>query len=251
MIKNTFQIFPGIGPRMERYLWRLGIFTWEAFLGADRIPGFSKTRKALLDNYVETARSEWDSGNVRYFKHLLGSGGMWRLWDELHENALYLDIETDGRNAADGVLTVAGFYSHGEYRPYIHGQNLCEDALQQEFEDAGLLVTFSGASFDIPYLCKFYPGLIIDLPHIDLCPTGHKVGLKGGLKKVEKLVGIGRAGELDGMTGYEAVLLWERYMKGTAAALDTLVSYNREDTVNLHPLAGLICERLRMESGLP
>ncbi len=175
---------------------------------------------------------------------------MWRLWETLSEDALFLDIETDGRKVAEGELTVVGFYSHGEYRAYINGQNLDCDSLQQEFDDARLLVTFSGNTFDIPYLKAYYPELAIDLPHIDLCPTGHKVGLKGGLKKVEKEIGIRREDGIEGMGGYEAVLLWRAHQNNMAGALDTLVKYNREDTVNLLPLTRIICDKLKENSGI-
>ncbi len=49
MITSTFSIFPGIGPRTERRLWGMGIFTWRDFLVRRGIPGFSKARKAEAD----------------------------------------------------------------------------------------------------------------------------------------------------------------------------------------------------------
>ena len=93
--------------------------------------------------------------------------------------------------------------------------------------------------------------LRFDMPHLDLCPAGHKAGLKGGLKKVEKLVGISRPDEVDGLSGYEAVLLWQAHKGGDEAALDTLISYNKEDTANLHTLAWKVHERLALASGFP
>ena len=38
------------------------------------------------------------------------------------------------------------------------------------------------------------------------------------------------------MDGYMAVLLWQRYQRGDKGALDLLLSYNREDVVNLEVL---------------
>ena len=38
------------------------------------------------------------------------------------------------------------------------------------------------------------------------------------------------------MDGYTAVLLWQRYQRGDKGALDLLLSYNREDVVNLEVL---------------
>ncbi len=251
MIESTFSIFHGIGPRIERYLWRIGIFTWHDFLARERVPGISPARKSLLDEEVASALSEWKSGNLHYFDRLLGPGGMWRVWGQFAGRAVCMDIETDGRRVTEGIPTVVGFYSRGEYRCYVAGKDLTEEAVQQEIDGARLLVTFSGATFDIPYLKAFYPRLDISLPHLDLCPAGHRAGLKGGLKKVEQLIGISRADEVCGMDGYQAVLLWQAYLKGSREALDTLIQYNREDTVNLHAIAGLIYGRLKDESELP
>ena len=41
---------------------------------------------------------------------------------------------------------------------------------------------------------------------------------------------------VNGMDGYMAVLLWQRYQRGDKGALDLLLSYNREDVVNLEVL---------------
>ncbi len=251
MLSSTFSIFPGIGPRLEKYLWRTGVLTWEDFLSAEKIPGFSSRRKLLLDGYVIDAMTALRAGNILYFQPLLGPGGLWKLWDSLGPDAVCMDIETDGKNPETGAVTVAGFYSNGEYRPYVCGNNLTQDAVQKEIEDARLLVTFAGSTFDIPYLKAFYPELRVDAPHLDLCPAGHRAGLKGGLKKVEKLVGIARAVEVEGIGGYQAVLLWQAHMRGREGALDTLIAYNREDTENLHALAGKIYGMLSDISGFP
>jgi len=251
MLCNSFSIFPGIGPKIERYLWRMGVLSWDDFLGRERIPGFSPSRKSVLDRYVAAASDAYASGNIRYFKPLLGPSETWRLWEPLAADSICLDIETDGRRAGEGYVTVAGFYSHGEYRPYIAGVNLTQEAIEEELEGAKLLVTYSGNGFDLPYLRDSYPSIRIDLPHLDLCPVCHKAGLKGGLKKVEELVGIGRDDSVKGMSGYQAVLLWRAHLGGASGALDTLVSYNREDTANLHTLAWKLFERLTEAAGFP
>lgn len=251
MIRNTFLILPGVGPARERRLWEMGVFGWREFLAKRSVPSFSPARKASLDSQVESAAAALESGDYGYFKGLLGASWVWRLWDELAEDAVCFDIETDGGPPHEGGLTVAGFYSHGEYRSYVRGVNLDKGALDAEFRDARLLVSFFGGGFDLPYLKAAYPGLDVDRPHFDLCPAGHRVGLKGGLKKVEKIVGISRGEDVDGLGGYEAVLLWRAHMEGEPGALERLVSYNREDTVNLHALAWIIYEKLRECSGLP
>jgi uncharacterized protein YprB with RNaseH-like and TPR domain len=69
------------------------------------------------------------------------------------------------------------------------------------------------------------------------------VGVGGGLKKIEKFFGIDRGEDTDGLTGYDAVLLWRRWeMTRNQGALDKLVAYNREDVVNMERLAEIAYE---------
>ena len=61
----------------------------------------------------------------------------------------------------------------------------------------------------------------------------------GGLKKVEKQLGIER--QLPDIGGYDAVRLWWRYVNDSdATALATLIRYNREDVVNLKILKEIL-----------
>ncbi len=76
----------------------------------------------------------------------------------------------------------------------------------------------------------------MDHMHVDLRYALRKIGLSGGLKHIEKKVGISRGDDLEGVDGYEAVKLWHRYERGDEAALDKLIRYNIEDVVNLKTL---------------
>jgi uncharacterized protein YprB with RNaseH-like and TPR domain len=59
--------------------------------------------------------------------------------------------------------------------------------------------------------------------------------LKGGLKVVEKLLGIER--QLTDVDGYMAVQLWWDYLNNlNEQSLQTLLAYNAEDVVNLRVL---------------
>ena len=58
----------------------------------------------------------------------------------------------------------------------------------------------------------------------------------GGLKKVQKLFAdIPERLSLD-INGFDAVRLWGMHRKGVEGALETLLTYNAEDTVVLEPL---------------
>jgi uncharacterized protein len=90
--------------------------------------------------------------------------------------------------------------------------------------------------------------------HIDLRYVLMRLGHRGGLKTIEQRLGIQRPIDLQGMNGYDAVLLWNRYREGDSQALDTLIRYNREDVVNLKTLMELAyrtqCSRLPLPQDL-
>ena len=72
--------------------------------------------------------------------------------------------------------------------------------------------------------------------HIDLRYVMKDLGYAGGLKGCEKHLGLDR-GELAGIDGYAAVLLWAEYRNtGNRRALETLLAYNIQDAVNLEIL---------------
>ena len=79
---------------------------------------------------------------------------------------------------------------------------------------------------------------LLKLPagHVDLRFLLKRLGYRGGLKKIEPHFGILRPPEVAGMDGYEAVLLWQRHRRGDRTALELLLTYNREDVLNLEIL---------------
>jgi len=69
-----------------------------------------------------------------------------------------------------------------------------------------------------------------------------QLGLTGGLKEIEQRVGIDR--DRPDLSGRDAVRLWREYQRGDEAALETLVSYNRDDTANMERLVDTVTTRL-------
>ncbi|MBI4678850.1 MAG: ribonuclease H-like domain-containing protein [Elusimicrobia bacterium] len=102
----------------------------------------------------------------------------------------------------------------------------------EALEGVGRLVTFNGACFDLPVIRG---ELGLDLrdrfDHVDLRCACARRGLKGGLKKIEALLGIQR--DTEGVDGWAAMRLWEMYKLGDREALEILLRYNREDIENL------------------
>jgi uncharacterized protein YprB with RNaseH-like and TPR domain len=246
MITSTFCLLPGIGPRTERRLWREGLSTWERFRATPAIHGISPGRKALFDDRIAEAQEHVTRGESRYFSRVLPARHHWRLYEWLREQALYLDIETD----SFGQITVVGLYGRDGYHALVQGESLGLLRLREELSRADLLVTFCGSTFDLPMLRAHFPDLPLDQPHIDLCGIGRQLGYRGGLKAIERNMGIERIAALQGFTGHDAVRQWNRWRhQRDERARELLLAYNQADCMNLQPLADAFYCRLVHECG--
>jgi len=250
VIRNTFTILDGIGQKLERRLWREGVLTWSHFL--DTNPSFiSPQRKEFFDETLTYAFTELNEGHAGYFASAVKRYEHWRLFDVFKNDAVCLDIETNGLPLnSGGYTTLVGMYNGESYKCFIRGENLTTDALNEELSKYKYLITFFGSVFDVPFLRSCFHGLRCDIPHFDLCFGARRIGLRGGLKKIEPYFGIQRQDEVKDMDGYDAVLLWQEAERGCSRALDLLTRYNREDTVNLFGIADIIYRRLKVLTGI-
>lgn len=251
MVRNTFCILDGIGEKLEKRFWKEGILTWDDFTDADQLPGFSTERKRLFDERLFLNKSELEAGNAGYFSKQLKRREHWRLYDFFKKDAVCLDIETNGLHPnSGGYVTVVGLYDGYDYKSLVRGENLTADNIRKELGQYKCLITFNGATFDIPFLLRSYSGIEFNIPHFDLCFGVKRLGFQGGLKKLEHDLGIERDEAVAGLDGYDAVKLWESARKGSTEALERLIKYNREDTVNLMQIAGILYERLKHSTGI-
>jgi len=232
MLKRTYIHLPGVGRRTEAHFWHRGLNTWEDFLGARRLAGFSGERFRRLKDQLRESLDQ--VANARYFAQRLQAGEHWRLFRHFRSRAAYLDIETTGTFWPGLQVTVVGLYDGVEMRQFVHGHNLRE--FPQALAGLDLLVTFNGTQFDLPVLKSYFPDLVLPPVHVDLRFLLARLGFRGGLKKIEPSFGIKRPQEVNGMDGYMAVILWERYQRGDRSALNLLLKYNREDVINLEVL---------------
>jgi uncharacterized protein len=250
MIQHSFCFLPGIGDRLEKRLWKSGILTWDAFLSADEVDFLSACNKRRYNDMLREARQNMEQLNTSYFARNLKHSEHWRLFQLLRGSAVSLDIETSGGTAHNGgCVTVVGLYDGFDYTALVQGINLTGAKLAAELSRYRYIITFYGTAFDLPYLRAAY-GLSIDLPHFDLCFSGRKAGLRGGLKRVEELLGIHRDNSVRDFDGFSAVRLWQEAKQGSRDALELLITYNRCDTVNLFDLAAVIYERLMARTGI-
>jgi len=250
MITRTFSFLPGIGEKLEKRLWRNNILSWVDFLAAGSVGFLSAERKYFYDGMLMKAQQNLDRGNFPFFAGGLKHGDHWRLFQLLRGKAVALDIETNGGTPDNGgCVTVVGLCDGFDYKALVKGRNLNKHTLEHELSRYSYIITFYGSVFDLPYLRDTY-GLNLAMPHFDLCFSGRKAGLRGGLKRVEELLCIQRDESVRGLDGFAAVRLWQEAERGSSEALELLITYNRCDTVNLFDLAAIIYERLMARSGI-
>ena len=234
MLERTFLHLPGIGPAAERLIWDQGGHDWLAALdrpGEFKLPIVSD---AELRSGVERSLKAREEGHHQFFVRGLGLREAWRAWPAFREKTVYLDIETDGGRSGDSI-TMIGLYD-GTFRCLVQGDDLGQ--FVDVISHYSMVVSFYGSGFDLPMIEKKFRGFRFDQLHFDLCPSLRRVGIRGGLKNIEREMGIARGDETDGLTGWDAVKLWRRYRQfRDESALKTLVEYNREDVVNLERLA--------------
>ncbi|MDD7424566.1 MAG: ribonuclease H-like domain-containing protein [Candidatus Methanomethylophilaceae archaeon] len=247
MIESTFQILPRLGPKKETMLWESGIRRWCDFIDCDCVCNFKGDVKSRMDSQLNYAYELLDSGDCSGLGNMLKPREHWRLFDRFKGSVGYLDIETDGLDR-DSEVTVVTIHKKGGTVTLVNGQGLDAGSLKDAMSDVSMLVTFNGRCFDVPVLRYSFPEVDWDIPHFDLRFGCKDVGLKGGLKSIEKEIGIARSDDISDVDGFEAVRLWKRWTRdGDRDSLDRLVEYNRADTVNLEVLADTVYPRLVKE----
>ena len=190
------------------------------------------------DRKLLNARKALYNFDSSYFFELLPQSEIWRLYDFFKEDAVFLDIETTGLNRSNDDITVFGLYDGTNTKIMIKGINFDYNSLKKELQKYKLIVTFNGASFDLPFIEKRYPNLIPKVPNFDVKSLTDKLGLKGGLKNIEKSLGIKRSNIVEKFYGGDALTLWKMYRAtGDDYYLNLLVEYNEYDIVNLKTVA--------------
>jgi len=232
MLKHSFQHIPGIGARTERQLWEAGISDWEGILNLPAIP-LPPKRYETIKEHIEASDRHVTGNNPKYFTELLPPDRHWCIFPEFRSSTAYIDIETTGLSHWDAFITTIALYDGITVKYYIQGKNL-EDFIT-DIKKYTVIVTYNGKTFDVPFIEGYFK-TTLNHAHIDLRYVLKSLGYAGGLKSCEKAMGLDR-GDLDGVDGYFAVLLWHEYQKNrNEKALETLLAYNIEDVVNLETL---------------
>lgn len=155
----------------------------------------------------------------------------------------YLDIETTGLSPFNCEITVIGIHlCRGKKTRLVQmvGRDIDSGSLLEVLDGVDIIYTYNGSRFDLPFIHLKYGVNLAELfDHRDLMYDCWRYNLKGGLKAVERQLGINR--ELKGVDGFEAVKLWWKYVDSfDLDALATLLAYNKEDVVNLKVLKDML-----------
>jgi uncharacterized protein YprB with RNaseH-like and TPR domain/predicted nuclease with RNAse H fold len=248
MIKSTFIFIPGIGEKTEENLWKRGILTWGDLKESAHIIGLSKTKRRIIEDYLDRAEDALDTHDASFFATHLPQKEYWRIYKEIRDKALFLDIETTGLSLYYDRITLIGAFNGQKTKFFVKDNNLEE--VVTYLQDYELIVTFNGKLFDIPFIKREFPGATIPPIHIDLRFLLRNLGVTGPLKKIEEKLGIQRPKEVQEINGREAAVLWSRFVKGEDKALEKLLLYNLYDTTNLQGIMHL-CYRKKVEELKP
>lgn len=141
----------------------------------------------------------------------------------------YLDIETSFNND----ITVIGIFRSDKGTIQLVDGAVTPSNIFWMLDGVSTVYTYNGSRFDLPVIRRILDVDINRHFHCrDLMYDCWKKNLYGGLKKVEKTLGIQRLTK--GVDGMEAMLLWQRYKtRNDESALETLLLYNREDVLTL------------------
>lgn len=247
MIENTFQVMPSVRSKKERRIWDSGILTWRDFMDSGSVNGISDSSKSKYDAVLENAYGYLDDNDSLTLGEMMPRGEHWRLYETFKHTAAFLDIETDGLER-DSTVTVVTVCKGDEVTTLVEGRDLDAESLSDALDNPSMLITFNGSCFDIPVLRCSFPLLDLNQPHFDLRFGCRKVGYTGGLKNIERCLGLSRSEELENIDGMDAVRLWKYWTRANdRRSLDLLIEYNRADTINLKTLADIMYDKLVRE----
>jgi uncharacterized protein len=242
VLRATFVHLPGIGPATEAELWHRGVRDWADLARASGPTGRTAGRRGGLAEGLAGSENALARRDVGWFARRLPFGEHWRLYPTFAPETAFLDIETTGLSPFEGIVTVTTVHGGGKVRSFVAGEDLEE--LPAYLRRFGVLVTFNGSRFDVPFLQATFPQLLAPPAHIDLRFVLYRLGLSGGLKRIEAMLGVGDRRGVEGVDGLQAVRLWHDFRRGNRSALNRLVRYNRADTSNLVPLLDLAVREL-------
>ncbi len=253
MLTASFSFAKGMTEELERGLWARGILDWDLARAhpEEVVEGVGGSRAGKVAEAIVEAQRALAARDRAWFRTGFNAHEAWRLWRGYcaPERIALVDIETTGLTPGYDQITVIGLVDRTQQRVFVAGRPMPGDEPLERFpaalKDYDLIVTFNGENFDLPFIERHFKeaGLRIDQPHLDLLILSRALGISGGLKDIEKQVGIARGSDIAGMRGSEAITLWGAWKHGDADAYRKITTYCKADCANLWDLAEVLYER--------
>jgi uncharacterized protein YprB with RNaseH-like and TPR domain len=176
---------------------------------------------------------------------------------EWWRRVVFFDIETTGLSGGAGTLAFlvgcAWFQADGSFivRQFFlagpSGEKAMLQALAGVFDDASLLVTYNGRTFDVPFMETRWAyhrtaAPTGDLPHFDMLPPARRLWGRRDLARPEgdgcslsaierRVLGFHRH---DDVPGFEIPARYFQFLRtGDAALVEGVLEHNRHDLVSL------------------
>ncbi len=244
MIDECFLHIPGIGEKTSARLKDLGFTSWQQCVDNPGLLPFNGNKRKNFIRGIEDSQKALEESDIEYLVDAYPIKEHWRILAEFFPEATWFDIETTGISWYDNHATVISAYREGKLLDFRYGENL--DDFLELVDRSRLLVSFNGSGYDIPFLEQTYHIPSLNCPHVDLRWISYHMGYRGGLKAIEKSVGIRRPDEVAGVDGLDAIDLFYRWQEGNSEAGRRLMAYCRADVISTFILG----HRLLAQRGL-
>lgn len=243
MIGGCFRHIRGIGSKTDAALRGRGFTSWHECLSREGEIPFNGRRRAAFIASVRSSLDALGAGHIDYFTESFPTSEHWRILADFFDCATFIDVETTGISWHASQVSVIAAHHRGKLHSFVQGENL--DDFLDCADEAELVVTFNGNSFDIPFLERAFHVPTLCRAHVDLRWIAWHLGYRGGLKAIERQMGIRRPSHIEGIDGFEAVELYYRWLQGDGASRKTLIRYCMGDVISTR----LVAERLLILAG--
>lgn len=237
--QHCFLHFKGITEEVEYELLTNNIYSWDDLVDNIVQESISLKYSEQIITQVELSKNALISKDWNFFTSKMLSKFHYKLL-LVTKNIAFVDIETTGLSKYHHYITTIGIYNGETSKIFVRGIDL-EEAYDY-LDQFDVLVTFNGKQFDMPFI-EHFSNKKYNCVHLDLRFMLKELGLSGGLKRIEKTLGLQRDEAVAEIDGFEAVRLWQRYQRGDMKALDLLKQYNIEDIENLEVLLNFYLEQ--------